>query len=40
MIDAGHFPTENFVVEILKDILKNTNLEMVCAKADDCFYVI
>ena len=40
VIDAGHFPTENFVVEIIKDILKNTNLEMVCAKADDCFYVI
>ena len=40
VIDAGRFPTETFVVEILKDILNNTNLEIVCAKADDCFYVI
>lgn len=40
IIDAGHFPTEYFVVEIIKDILKNTNLEIICANTKDCFYVI
>ena len=40
VIDAGHFPTENFVVDILKDILKNTDLEIMCAKTKDCFYII
>ena len=40
VIDAGHFPTESLVTEILKDILKDTGLEIVIAKSKDCFYVI
>ncbi len=40
VIDAGHFPTENCVTDILGDILKFTSLELVCAKAQDCFKVI
>ncbi len=40
VIDAGHFPTESFVADILKDILKAANLELVCAKAHDCFEII
>ena len=40
VVDAGHFPTENFVVEIFKEILKDMELEILFAKTKDCFYVI
>ena len=40
VIDAGHFPTENHVTDILKNLLQNTGLEIVLAKTKDCFQVI
>lgn len=37
LIDAGHYPTEVFVKEIFKDIIKDTGLNIIESMADDVF---
>lgn len=40
IIDAGHYPTENIVMDIFADILKNTGLEIIKSKNKDIFQFI
>lgn len=39
IVDAGHFPTENIVKEMFKNILKETGLEIIFSKTCDIFKV-
>lgn len=39
VIDAGHYPTEHFVVEIFADLLKNCGVETVYSSESDIFFV-
>lgn len=40
VIDAGHFPTEIFVIEIFENILRNTELKIFKSKNTDIFQII
>lgn len=40
IIDAGHFPTENFVTEIFEDLLKGTDVEIYKSTNDDVFKIV
>lgn len=40
VIDAGHYPTEIVVEDIFKEVLKDTGLELICAKSRDVFRFI
>lgn len=40
IIDAGHYPTENIVMDIFADILKNTELKIIKSKNKDIFQFI
>lgn len=40
IIDAGHYPTEICVIDIFADILKNTDLEIICSQNKDIFNFI
>lgn len=40
IVDAGHFPTENIVVEMFIDILKNKDIEFISSENKDIFKVI
>lgn len=40
VVDAGHYPTEIIVMDIFKDILKDTNLEFIKSENKDVFNFI
>ena len=40
LIDAGHFPTENFVCDIFKNLLCDLDVEIITAKSKDVFNFI
>ncbi|MGN0164184.1 MAG: Nif3-like dinuclear metal center hexameric protein [Candidatus Ornithomonoglobus sp.] len=40
VIDAGHYPTENFVIEIFEGMLKNTDIEIIRSTETDVFKYI
>lgn len=40
VIDAGHFPTEIFVMEIFEDLIKNMDVEIYKSKNRDIFQII
>lgn len=40
IIDAGHYSTENFVIEIFEDIIKNLNIDIVKSSQRDIFNII
>ena len=40
VIDAGHFPTEVFVIDIFEDIIKGMGVEIVKSTGTDVFKFI
>lgn len=40
VIDAGHYPTEVFAIEIFESLLKNTEVEIIKSTCKDVFNVI
>lgn len=40
VIDAGHYPTEIIVTDILKNMLSDCDVEIVCAKTEDVYKII
>ncbi len=40
VIDAGHYPTESFVIEIFEELLKNTDTELIKSTEEDVFKII
>lgn len=40
VIDAGHYPTENFVIEIFEELLKNADTELIKSTETDVFKII
>ncbi len=40
VIDAGHFPTEVFVVDIFENILKDTGIEIIKSSKKDVFKIV